>query len=144
MATKEQMRQEAQDEKDRIKAGKAYDKEMPEPDTTFGRLSKKVGQMRAPTANESSAINLSRSQNRLAKEYEDMDKPKNLVEAARKNVMPSKLRKEADNTFKNLPEEVKEYEAYKDAGYKKGGSVSSASKRADGCAVKGKTKGRFV
>ena len=26
----------------------------------------------------------------------------------------------------------------------KGGTVSSASKRADGCAVKGKTKGRFV
>jgi hypothetical protein len=30
------------------------------------------------------------------------------------------------------------------SGYKKGGSVSSASKRADGCAVKGKTKGRMV
>lgn len=28
--------------------------------------------------------------------------------------------------------------------YKKGGSVSSASKRADGCATKGKTKGRMV
>ena len=28
--------------------------------------------------------------------------------------------------------------------YKKGGSVSSASKRADGCAVRGKTKGRMV
>jgi hypothetical protein len=28
--------------------------------------------------------------------------------------------------------------------YKKGGVVSSASKRADGCAVKGKTKGRIV
>jgi len=28
--------------------------------------------------------------------------------------------------------------------YVSGGSVSSASKRADGCAVKGKTKGRFV
>ena len=27
---------------------------------------------------------------------------------------------------------------------KKGGSVSSASKRADGCAVKGKTRGRMV
>jgi hypothetical protein len=26
----------------------------------------------------------------------------------------------------------------------KGGSVSSASKRGDGCAIKGKTKGRFV
>jgi hypothetical protein len=28
--------------------------------------------------------------------------------------------------------------------YASGGSVSSASKRADGCAIKGKTKGRFV
>ena len=28
--------------------------------------------------------------------------------------------------------------------YAAGGSVSSASKRADGCATKGKTKGRFV
>ena len=27
---------------------------------------------------------------------------------------------------------------------KKGGSVSSASKRADGCATKGKTKGRMI
>ena len=35
---------------------------------------------------------------------------------------------------------------YDEAGtpYKKGGSVSSASSRADGCAVKGKTKGRMV
>jgi len=29
-------------------------------------------------------------------------------------------------------------------GMKKGGSVSSASKRADGCAIKGKTRGRIV
>jgi hypothetical protein len=28
--------------------------------------------------------------------------------------------------------------------YKSGGSVSSASKRADGCAIRGKTKGRMV
>jgi hypothetical protein len=28
--------------------------------------------------------------------------------------------------------------------YKSGGSVSSASKRADGCATKGKTKGRII
>jgi hypothetical protein len=28
--------------------------------------------------------------------------------------------------------------------YKKGGKVSSASSRADGCAIKGKTKGRMV
>ncbi len=35
-------------------------------------------------------------------------------------------------------------EAKKELGMKKGGSVSSASKRADGCATKGKTKGRMV
>ena len=28
--------------------------------------------------------------------------------------------------------------------YKKGGSVSSASSRADGCVIKGKTKGRII
>jgi hypothetical protein len=28
--------------------------------------------------------------------------------------------------------------------FKKGGSVSSASKRADGCAIKGKTRGKIV
>lgn len=100
--------------------------------------------MRPPTSGESYAIDVARGQNRLAKEYEEIEKPKNTVEAVRKNVMPSKLRKEADNTFKNLPEEVKEYEAYKDAGYKKGGKVSSASKRADGCAIKGKTRGKMV
>jgi len=35
---------------------------------------------------------------------------------------------------------------YDEAGnaYKKGGKVSSASSRADGCAVKGKTKGRMI
>jgi general stress protein YciG len=54
--------------------------------------------------------------------------------------MPEKLRKSADKTFKSLPEEVKDYEAYKDAGFKKGGKVSSASKRADGCAIRGKTR----
>ena len=32
----------------------------------------------------------------------------------------------------------------KDMGYKKGGSVSSASSRADGIASKGKTKGKMI
>ena len=32
----------------------------------------------------------------------------------------------------------------KNMGYKKGGMVSSASKRADGCATKGKTRGKMV
>jgi hypothetical protein len=35
-------------------------------------------------------------------------------------------------------------QAKSEMGMKKGGKVSSASKRADGCAIKGKTKGRMV
>ena len=31
-----------------------------------------------------------------------------------------------------------------DMGYKKGGPVGSASKRADGCCIKGKTRGKMV
>lgn len=45
----------------------------------------------------------------------------------------------AKQTVKNVVEKVKG--AFK---FKSGGSVSSASKRADGCCVKGKTKGRMV
>jgi hypothetical protein len=47
--------------------------------------------------------------------------------------------------FKNIGEAFKAMR--RSAGitsYKSGGSVSSASKRADGCATKGKTKGRMV
>jgi len=44
------------------------------------------------------------------------------------------------------PEQKKMLEAQKqaNAGMKAGGKVSSASKRADGIAVKGKTKGKMV
>jgi hypothetical protein len=52
--------------------------------------------------------------------------------------------KRAIADFKKVPQEVRDAEAYQHAGYKKGGSVSSASARADGCAQRGKTKGRMV
>jgi len=50
------------------------------------------------------------------------------------------------------PKKTEEFDLYKtvkqaadkNEGMKKGGKVSSASKRADGCCVKGKTKGRMV
>ena len=50
----------------------------------------------------------------------------------------------------SVSEKAREGEAYNDAGYKKGGKVKkmakggSASSRADGCATKGKTKGRMA
>jgi hypothetical protein len=55
--------------------------------------------------------------------------------------------KDGDATRKRLIEKYKTEEKAKGGKVKKmakGGSVSSASKRADGCASKGKTRGRFV
>ena len=40
--------------------------------------------------------------------------------------------------------DAKDRAKIKSMGYAKGGSIGSASKRADGCVTKGKTKGRFV
>ena len=58
-----------------------------------------------------------------------------------------KQKKEFDMPKKNMPlnDDMGPLPEKKPAKkYAKGGSVSSASKRADGCATKGKTKGRIV
>jgi hypothetical protein len=47
------------------------------------------------------------------------------------------------NKYDASPEGIKS-KIKRTYGMKKGGSVSSASKRADGCAIKGKTRGRIV
>lgn len=43
-----------------------------------------------------------------------------------------------------VPYTAREGEAMNEAPFKKGGKVSSASSRADGCAVRGKTKGTMI
>lgn len=43
----------------------------------------------------------------------------------------------------NIKKDQKVEREYKDSGYKKGGKVSSASSRADGCAMRGKTRGKM-
>lgn len=93
-----------------------------------------------------------------------MDRKKAQIEAAREMMregiegegdmlsrISTTMRKQARDRFKEglkryekSDEKIREKEAYDFAGYKSGGSVSSASKRADGCAIKGKTKGRMV
>lgn len=45
---------------------------------------------------------------------------------------------------KKKQDQYEEQDKQEGRGMKKGGSVSSASKRADGCATRGKTKGRMV
>jgi rubrerythrin len=61
-----------------------------------------------------------------------------MAKAARDDIRAAKAMRES------VPASAREGEAYQSAGYKAGGTVSSASKRADGCAVKGKTRGKIV
>jgi len=56
------------------------------------------------------------------------------LEQASEKVRQGKIQPPTNNDMGPLPKKK----------YKSGGSVSSASKRADGCATKGKTKGRIV
>lgn len=63
------------------------------------------------------------------------------MKAARK-AEDAKKQDEIDKA--ELPERQMKYRALMRGAFKKGGSVSSASKRADGIATKGKTKGRII
>jgi hypothetical protein len=86
----------------------------------------------------------------MAKEiYEILGRPvtKEQYEAAAKKMdaPQSEAEKEMDDFAKRARERAAQRKLEKTAmGKKKGGIVSSASKRADGIAIKGKTKGRFV
>jgi hypothetical protein len=86
----------------------------------------------------------------MAKEiYEILGRPvtKEQYEAAAKKMdaPQSEVEKEMDDFAKRARERAAQRKLEKTAmGKKKGGMVSSASKRADGIAIKGKTKGRFV
>lgn len=60
----------------------------------------------------------------------------------RRQVEEDRLQRQMDEAYdRAAPESMK---AKGGKVYAKGGSVSAASKRADGCAERGKTKGRFV
>lgn len=81
------------------------------------------------------------------KEYEGKSKEELKVKKAAGGMLKD-VDAEENPGLAKLPEGVRNKMGYKRSGgkvgYKAGGSVSSASKRADGCAVRGKTKGRMV
>jgi hypothetical protein len=83
----------------------------------------------------------------MAKEiYEILGRPvtKEQYEASAKKMdaPQSEVEKDMDDFAKRARERAAKRKTA--MGKKKGGMVSSASKRADGIAIKGKTKGRFV
>jgi rubrerythrin len=92
---------------------------------------------RKPTEKETEKLNKSRQ-----KMVEGIEGEKDIfskmmptmAKAARDDIRAAKAMRES------VPAAAREGEAYQNAGYKAGGSVSSASKRADGCCIRGKTR----
>jgi len=92
---------------------------------------------RKPTEKETEKLNKSRQ-----KMIEGIEGEKDIfskmmptmAKAARDDIRAAKAMRES------VPASAREGEAYQEAGYKSGGSVTSASKRADGCAIRGKTR----
>ena len=143
-----QAREEQADRKMRAAADKAYSKEMPEPDTTTGKLK---GQSIMDSVRKYSP-------NQAAEVDEGDANTKRYGETASKDFTEGKYGSAALNAAKGLGSaaDTMLLKAPKAAafavrnrvvdGAKKasGGMVSSASKRADGCATKGKTRGKFI
>jgi hypothetical protein len=137
------------EEKARKKATKAYDKAMPEPDTTFGKLGRKAAgiamapagalvggallgtQPGSPGIIESAKFGAKSMYHRLAgNKKEDDEATQDYLDAAKRAKSIETKRNEGENT--NAAGDT----------YARGGMT--ASSRADGCATKGKTRGKMV
>jgi hypothetical protein len=71
----------------------------------------------------------------------DIDRKQNEED---KDLIPRAGRMIKKKFMELMTSEPKEEKEKKPVSKAKGGSVSSASKRADGCAIKGKTRGKMV
>jgi hypothetical protein len=149
MPSEKQMLQDAKDEKDRQKAAKAYDKEMPEPDTTFGKLARKAAGAASvipgavvggaylgaspdgPGVLDSAKYGAKSMYHAMAGNKKEGDEALEEFKAATKRAQSVKTKRNTGETTNAMGDN-----------YKKGGMT--ASKRADGCAVKGKTKGTMI
>ena len=102
-----------------------------------------MNNMRKPTAAEMAKIEKSRERLQMGQAGE-RDMLSKISTTSRKAAKD--MQRGANEMRESVDPAAREYELAVDSGYKKGGAVKmasggSASKRADGCAVKGKTKG---
>ena len=115
------------EEKALKKAGAAYDKAMPEADTTFNMSERK---------NFDADI-------KRAKEGLAMEKGDNAIYSKERGLGPGMAAKRLEKRGVDIPGLVGKRVRDEAVGMKKGGKVS-ASSRADGCAQRGKTRGKLV
>ena len=150
--------QDVADEKSRKKAGAAYDKAMPEPDTTTGDFDSFRKQRQGEIAGRQATTDAAKKAKDDAKSKAVYDQSVKKYERE-KLLNPDGINKSLDKGLDNIGDKVRsvgeffgsirmtsmddkaQMKARKDVkGYASGGKVSSASKRGDGCAIRGKTR----
>jgi rubrerythrin len=99
------------------------------------------GTYRTPTAAESAKLEKSRKMMREGIEGEKSMTAKLLPTMAKSARDEQRM---AKRMRESVDPRAREGEAYNQAGYRKGGKVKGGVTRADGCAVKGRTRGRKV
>ena len=119
--------EDVEEEKMSKKAEKAYNKAMPEADTTFNMSERKDFDADIKRAKESLA----------------MKEGDNAVYSKERGLGPGMAARRLEKRGVDIPGLVGKRVRNEAVGMKKGGKVS-ASSRADGIATKGKTKGRFI
>jgi len=127
------------EEKAAKKAGAAYDKAMPEADTTFGKLKQKATDLKQKATDVEKKVQSS------IKDFTETPAGK-VLKYADPIMGPARAAMDAVGVAKDMYRDKKNREPLDSVPgqeYKKGGKVS-ASSRADGCATKGKTRGKFV
>ena len=103
-----------------------------------------IGEFAAQKAYKKDWANMSQSkQEMLDKITAARDEADNEVKRETRGI-PKPANFDAIEEAKQDAKDAADRKKIKDMGYKKGGSVSSASKRADGCCIKGKTRGKMV
>jgi hypothetical protein len=134
MATKEQMLQEVRDEKDRINAEKAYNQSL-----TNTEYAPKSGFLKGI------GDEIVRGARRVGQDLGIAEDPNKYKKTPMGEAMTnSDAAKGARNYIRMYKEGLGMKGKNDEYEYKKGGKVSSASKRADGCAQRGKTKGTMI
>jgi len=129
------------EEKASKRAGAAYDKAMPEPDTTFGPLKKtsarKTAEQMELERTSPMASKMAKSTPTMAQTAKDALKAGVGIPFAMAADMITGPKKRSEEEMSELTREVAK-------GKKMAKGGMTASSRADGIASKGKTKGRFV
>ena len=122
------------------KATDAYNKAMPEADTTFGKLKQKATDLKQKATDVEKKVQSS------IKDFTETPAGK-VLKYADPIMGPVRASMDAVGVAKDMYRDRKNREPLDSVSgqdYAKGGKVGSASKRADGCAQRGKTRGKMV